>query len=367
MTGTMMGLVLDRQMDAMGSALKFWEGILGKPGARRPGGEARASATPHDVVYAEGSMRLLHYAREDPSAWSEPLLICSAPVSRPYLLDLRPGRSVVGRMLEAGMDVYLIDWGSASASERGLRLGDLVAGMMRNVAGALLDHCRTRRLHLMGYCLGGTLAAMFAATHPGMIKDLVLMAAPIDFGQERSLLRDWAGQDGLDVDALVDTFGNCPPRFLESTFALWNPLSRIFGRYSGLLEMLPDEGFVEGFIGLEKLLRDRPAMPGEAFREVVKRLYRDNALVRGKLVLDGAPVRLDRIGCPLLLLTATRDHLVAAHATHGILPHVSSRDVMIMSLATGHVELAVGRTAHEGFWPEVARWIADHSTLRPVA
>jgi polyhydroxyalkanoate synthase len=87
-------------------------------------------------------------------------------------------------------------------------------------------------------------------------------------------------------------------------------------------------------------------------------------LVSGQLEIDGRRVRLDRINCPVLLLTATEDHLVSPRSTLGLISRICSRDVKLMSLQGGHESLAVSSTAHTTFWPEVAQWLADHSIPR---
>jgi polyhydroxyalkanoate synthase len=72
-------------------------------------------------------------------------------------------------------------------------------------------------------------------------------------------------------------------------------------------------------------------------------------------------VELNRITCPLLLLTADLDHLVPPASTLGIVPHVGSKEVKTMAINAGHIGLAVSSKAHRQFWPEAAGWIAAHS------
>ena len=85
----------------------------------------------------------------------------------------------------------------------------------------------------------------------------------------------------------------------------------------------------------------------------------------GELRLGPRRIDLGRIGCPLLLLTASNDHLVAPASTEGIRPHVGSTDVTSMAIGAGHVGLVVGAKAHAKVWPEATRWAAERSTPRP--
>jgi polyhydroxyalkanoate synthase len=309
-------------------------------------------------------MRLLQFQREHPPVWAEPLLICSAPVSRPYFLDLGARRSVVRQMLAAGFDIYLIDWGIATAADRGMRLSDLADRMLKNVFQFIRKRTRMPHFHLMGYCLGGTLATIFTARYPSVVKDLVLMSAPIDLGGENTLLKAWAGRDCFDVDAFIDAFGNCPGGFLRSFFALLDPVRYLYGKFGDLAGRMDDEETVESFVALQQWANAQVPVAGGLFRDVVESLYRDNLLAQGQLTIGGDPVRLDRISCAVLLLTATADRLVTPQSTLGLMPRICSRDVKCMSLEGGHEILAAGSKAHDTFWPEAAEWIADHSTPR---
>jgi polyhydroxyalkanoate synthase len=218
--------------------------------------------------------------------------------------------------------------------------------------------------HLMGYCLGGTLATIFTALYPSVVKDLVLMSAPIDLDGDNTLLKAWANQDCFDVDLFIDAFGNCPGIFLRSFFALLDPVRNLYGKFGDLAGRMHDEEFVESFVALQQWANAQVSVVGEVFRDVVKLLYQRNLLARGQLVIEGAPVRLDRISCAVLLLTATADQLVTPLSTMGLVPRICSRDVKSMSLEGGHESLAVSSKAHQTFWPEAAQWIADHSTPR---
>ena len=62
--------------------------------------------------------------------------------------------------------------------------------------------------------MGGTMSTIFTARNPDLVKSLSIMAAPIDFGagKDESLVTFWSNPDYFDVDALVDAFGNVPPR-----------------------------------------------------------------------------------------------------------------------------------------------------------
>ena len=203
---------------------------------------------------------------------------------------------------------------------------------------------------------------MFAALYPNLLRTMTLMAAPIDFAEEPGLLHAWTQEKFFDVDKLIDAFGNCPAPFLQSMFLTMKPVQSYWEKYLTFFENMHDDNYLENFFAMEKWTQDNIPVAGETFREFVKFLYQRNELVKGEFRLGTQAVKLDRITCPLLLLTADQDHLVAPSSTLGIVPHVGSRDIKKMALNAGHVGLAVSSKAHRQFWPEAVNWIAEHST-----
>lgn len=355
-------LALNLQKQAWEESFKFWNRLLTAPQVAEQALRVQVATTPHDVVYEKDELKLYHYRRDTPPRVREPVLVCYALVNRPYILDLQPERSVIRRLLEAGLDVYLIDWGVPTAADRTLGLHDYIAGSMRRVADVIGERSASSPFHLLGYCMGGTMSTIFTALFPQYVRTLTLMAAPIDFSGEESLLHLWTKEEYFDVDRLIDAYGNCPASFLQATFALMKPVQNFLEKYTGFVENMHDERFLENFFAMEKWTNDNIPVAGETFREFVKCFYQRNQLARGEFRLGGQPVDLRQITCPLLLLAADFDHLVRPESTFALEKLVGSREVQKMNISAGHVGLAVSSKAHKQFWPQVARWIGAHST-----
>ena len=283
--------------------LKMWSRLFAVPRIMDAAREVKVATTPFDVVYEEDSLRLLHYRRDTPAAYAEPVLFCYALVNRPYIVDLQPDRSVIRQFLARGFDVYLIDWGVPSAADRSMKLRDYIDGLMKNCVDFVIRKAATPRLHLVGYCMGGTMSAIFAARYPEPVKTLTLMTAPIDFsvGHDQSLVQFWADPDYFDVDSLIDAYGNVPAEFLQASFQMMKPVQNYFLKYVNFFEKMDDDQFVENYFAMEKWTNDNIPVAGETFREFVKKLYQRNELVKGEFRL--APRR--RAGA------AQPDHLPA--------------------------------------------------------
>jgi polyhydroxyalkanoate synthase len=353
---------VERQMANLTEIGRNWRRMLHVPRAFQLASKTRVGATPHDVVFQQGTLRLLRYRRETPARYAEPVLFCYALVNRHYILDLQPGKSVVEKYLEEGFEVYMIDWGIPSDGDRHLTIHHYVFTALAQAVDVVLQRQKAESLHLVGYCMGGTLSTIFAATHPKRLKSLTLIASPIDFSGREGLLSLWTDPKYFDVDAFVDAVGNCPAIFLQTCFLFMKPVQNLIEKHASFFEQLDDDRFVTGYFAMESWVNDNIPVAAETFREFVKKLYQQNQLVEGKLHLNERHIELSRIVCPLLVLTARNDHLVPPASTEGILPHVQSQDTKAMSLDAGHVGLAVGGKAHKAFWPDVTRWLAKRST-----
>jgi polyhydroxyalkanoate synthase len=354
-----------------GEQRRLWRNLLSIPRVIGAARDIQVGTTPSTVVLEQGTHKLLRYTRETPAAYAEPLLLCYALINRPYILDLQPDKSVVRRYLERGFDVYMIDWGVPSHADRTLTLQDYVCGFLERSVDTIRRRHDRKPAHLLGYCMGGTLSTLYGALNPEAVKTLTLLASPIDFAGAESLLNLWTQGGAFDVDGLLDAYGNCPAWFLQTIFLCMNPVRNFVDKSIAFWEQMADPEKVASTFALERWLNDNIPVAGATFREFVKNLYQRNELVRGQLRLGSRRIDLRRITCPLLLLTAGNDHLVAPGSTEGIRPHVGSRDVKSMAIGAGHVGLVVGAKAHAQFWPEATRWAAERSTSlsppRPAA
>lgn len=363
MSTTMFDLLLDYQRTAWTETFRSWERMMNAVKLPHIAGNAKIAHSPHDVVHVEDTLQLLRF-RNDSVDIAEPVLICYALVNRPYILDLQSDRSVVRQLLKRGFDVYLIDWGVPTAADRSLRLSDYINGFLKNAADVVCDLSGSPRINLLGYCMGGTMSTIYTALNPEQIRNLVLMAAPIDFSGDEGLLNLWSREERFDVDTLVDAYGNCPGSFLQTCFQLRDPVQNYFLKYMTFYDKMDDTDFLKNFFSMEHWANDNIPVAGETFREFVKKFYQKNELIKGEFRLDGEPVQLERIDCPLLMLVAEHDDLVPPASTLALREHVNSRDVESMSVDAGHIGLAVSSRAHRQLWPNAAMWIADRSSPR---
>ncbi|HOP36441.1 MAG TPA: class III poly(R)-hydroxyalkanoic acid synthase subunit PhaC, partial [Syntrophales bacterium] len=308
--------------------------------------------TPYEVVYEDDRVQLKHYRPEE-VRYNFPLFIVYAQVNRETMLDLQPGRSVVETFLQAGLEIYMIDWGYATRKDRYLTLDDHINGYMNDMVDFVLKKHGVPHLHLMGICMGGTFCVMYTAQHPEKVKNLVTTVTPVNFDTEQSLLNVWARS--ISPDELVDAYGNVPGDFMNLGFLLLNPARLIIDKYVGFVENVNNRDFVENFLRMEKWIFDSPDLPGETFREFIDAMYLKNLLIKNEYVLGGKKVDLKNITMPILNIYARYDHLVPPEACDKTTSMVGSTDKEDLCLDTGHIGIYVSSKTQKEFGPKIIR------------
>lgn len=325
--------------------------------AQRP----RRGVTPSEVVYEQDRVTLLRYPTDTPPRYRTPLIFVFALVNRPYILDLKPGKSVVEHFVRRGFDTYLIDWGIPTDADRHLTLDDHVNGYLLDCVDHVRERTGSDQASILGYCMGGTMSAMFTSIHQELVRNLILLAAGIDFSTREGLLNLWTDARHFDVDAFIDAFGNCPPEFLQASFLMLKPVQNLVEKPLGFVERMGDERYLEDYFAMETWLNDNIPVPGETYRQFVKYLYQQNRLVKGTMPLGRHVVNLRNITCPVLNLMARKDDLVPCSQSAIFNDLVGSTDRQIMEFPAGHIGLAVGSKAQNELWPAACDWLAERS------
>jgi polyhydroxyalkanoate synthase len=320
-----------------------------------PGLKADVGTTPHEVVYCEDKMKLLHYIPEVGEVQPVPVLIVYALVNRQYMLDLQPDRSVVRNLLRQGLDLYMIDWGYPTRADRYITLDDYINGYLDHAVDYVRQRSGREKINLMGICQGGTFCVMYSALHPEKVKNLVTLVTPVAFNINKGLLYLWVKD--LDVDKIVDTFGIIPGKALNVLFLLLNPVRLAISKYMGFFEEIGNMDFVRNFLRMEKWIFDSPDQAGEAFRQFTKDCFRDDLLIQNKMEIGGQRVELNRITMPLLNIFAEHDHLVPPDSSRPLNDAVGSADKENAMFPTGHIGIFVSSKSQKEVCPRIGNWL----------
>ena len=314
----------------------------------------RVGATKYEEVWREGSARLLKYEAPASKAVGLPLLLVCSLINRPYILDLLAGRSVVDRLRAAGRQVWLLDWGTPTDESAAFGLEHFALGLLPRAAAVVCKASGQPKLHVLGYCMGGTLSLMAIAARKLPAASLIALATPVALHDD-GLLSLWCRAPGFEADEIVRHYGNAPPHLLQPAFKMLDPVG-LATKLVHLEDKVGDDAFVTFFLAMETWLEDSVAFPGRAFGEWV-RMYRDDALAKGTLALAGKKIDLSAVDCPILTMIAESDYITPAASSLAIERLCPRAKHTLVRSPGGHIGLATSSSSQKKLWPDAARWL----------
>lgn len=304
-------------------------------------------------------MALYHYYPGATELYRVPLLIVMPPTNRGYILDLVPGRSLVEFLRERGFDVYMLDWNAPRAPDRDAGLDAYVADFVAAAVAAVAADSGEPDVTLAGYCMGGVLAALYAARFPAGVANLVALTTPVDFAAfdvwQRMTDRRW-----FAPAAAVGDDGIVASDWLYAGFDRLRPTARLAAAVK-LWDHAGDADYLAQYRRLDRWSADVLPLTAALFRDTVERLLWRNALLAGTLAVAGREVGLDAVTAPLLHIVAAADHIVPRAASRPLVALVGSADKTEVVVPGGHVMLLAGDAAPTAAWPLLDDWLAPRS------
>src|SRR5919206_4111629 len=148
------------------------------------GPQANTGQTPKEVVWTKNKAKLYRYQPAAEKKYPVPILMVYALINRPYVLDLVPGNSLIEFLIGEGFDVYLLDWGIPGDEDKNLDFENYILDYLPRVVKKVMRTSGAEEFTLFGYCMGGTMSAMYASLFPENIKNLILLTAPTSFARD---------------------------------------------------------------------------------------------------------------------------------------------------------------------------------------
>ena len=340
--------MLQEIVDANAKLVKGYETLSHLP-------EVEIGETQKTEIYAEDKLRLFHYNRDTEASVKTPVLIVYALVNTYKMLDLQPDRSYIKNLLNLGLDVYLIDWGTPTKGDRFLTMDDYINTYINDCVDVIRKKHKIDKINIISICQGGTFSVIYTALHQDKIKNLVTQVTPVEFSTNDGLLFRWAKD--MDFDKLVEGYdGLIPGEFLNDGFNMLKPTQQ-FQKQQTLMNMLDDKDKLLNFLRMEKWIAESPAQAGECYRQFMKDLYQKNLLIKNELVVGGKKVNLKNITCPVLNVYATQDHLVPPASSIPLCDNIASSDKETYSFGGGHIGVFVGSKSQKELAPAVAGFL----------
>lgn len=337
------------------AAANVWDAAINggladtRPQARRILTEAR-----HRTLYR-------YLETTDPVPERLPVLLVPTLGAPPSCFDLRHGNSLVEHLLGSGARTYMVDFGRQRFSDRDLALERWVELVLPRTIKEASRDAGDRPLHLVGWSLGGVLAALTVANDQSLpVHTISVVAAPFDMHRMRlratlaPLSAINALSEGFIQAALTRLIANpaAAPFVRTGMRALTLPQEL---RYPTALAMnLHDREALAQLEATEAIKRELRTYSGRSIGQIYARFIAVNELDVRPAELHGEFLDLGALRQPFLSIAGTDDILapeMAVHAVSTMLPQ--SAEVRLRTAPGGHIAVLAGPNAKATTWKEL--------------
>jgi polyhydroxyalkanoate synthase len=281
------------------------------------------AVTEGKVIFRNRLIEVIQYSPQTETVDADPILIVPAWIMKYYILDLSPKNSMIKYLVEQGHTVFMISWLNPGDEDRELNMEDYRKLGVMAAIDAVSAVMPRRKIHAVGYCIGGTMLSIAAATMARdgdkRLKSLTFFAAQADFvdgGEIRMFVNDTqlkALDDLMHIEGYLDSkYMGGSFQALRSNDLVWIPMVDKY--YLGKEEFMND---------LMSWNADGTRMPYKMHSEYLRKLFLNNDLAQDRFEVDGKPISLADIDIPMFVVGTSTDHVapwISVYKFHNLAP-----------------------------------------------
>jgi len=268
--------------------------------------------TPGKVIFQNELMQLIQYEATTPQVLKAPLLIVPPWINKFYILDLTPDKSFIKWCVDGGVTVFVVSWVNPDARlakksfEQYMREGVIAA------LDAVEEATGEKKIHTIGYCVGGTLLAItlayLATQGDERVLSATLFTAQVDFTYAGDLMvfvdkeriqqleTHMKEQGYLEADRMATAFN-----MLRSNDLIW---PYVINNYLRGKKPFPFDILFWN--------SDATRMPAANHSFYLRNCYLNNTLAKGKMKIAGVSLDLQKVTVPIYNLATREDHIAPA-------------------------------------------------------
>jgi poly(3-hydroxyalkanoate) synthetase len=346
----MAAILAEKGMELYARNVKFLEEEIRIHGELKP-----QLATPNRVRLDLRTMLLREYGRPD----GLPTLVDAPHAGHTAVIaDYRKGQSLIETLCANGLHhVLLTDWKPATDDMKDLEIDNYLAEIVvaiDDVGG---------RVNLIGLCQGGWLAAMVAARFPEKVNSLVLAGAPIDTDAGNGPIKRMVHATPMSFYEELVSLGGGLMRgsMMLQGWKNMHPREHYFREHIDLYEHVDDPAYIAKKEAFESWYENPIDLPGRWYLQVIRQLFKENQLAKGRFIGLGRRLDLRTITCPVYLLAGAADDITTPEQVLGATDYLGTPKNRIIreTVPGGHIGLFMGARALKENWPAIARWVSQ--------
>ena len=315
------------------------------------------------VVMRNELLELIQYSPKTEQVYTTPILIISPWINKFYVLDLTKNKSLINFLVTQGFTVFVTSWRNPDAKMRNTTMEDyLQKGVLQSIE-AVNDICNVSQLHLVGYCLGGTLAVAALAWINNTRKrklpvaHATLLTTLVDFSEPGDI-KVFTNEDSIKtVEKLMAKKGFLDGKYMAATFRLLrsNSLIWYYFIHNYLLGKRPP-AFDVLFWNM-----DTTRMPEAMHKFYLREFYQANKLIKSNAItLLERTIDTKRIKQPLYVVTAEQDDIVPWQQGFKI-NTVTQSPIRFVLATSGHIMGIINPPLQP---PKRRYWVSDVDTIK---